>query len=240
MFRRGDLERQTKEAFFNGLKPEYQAMVVHKKDNPTVGMTDLLSAVCECEENQENNRHNRRADYTKTYPPSTSHPSYRDRDHHDNARVLPSVPPGQNRYQPDNHHTDRNVPIHAAQVEPEHEYDYRDEGDYIPEYADYDQGLDQDDVDLTFATDMWVMAIERADGLERKTGKCFNCREVGHYWRECQKPLKEDFKRLRDQPKRRQEELNGKGGPRKGGRVPQNVNGKPQAPAKTPAVQVPQ
>ena len=88
------------------------------------------------------------------------------------------------------------MPIRAAQVEPEHEYDYRDEGDYIPEYADYDQGLDQDDVDLTFATDMWAMAVERADSLERKTRKCFNCQEVGHYWRECQKPLKEDFKRL--------------------------------------------
>ena len=85
MFHRGDLERQTKEAFFNGLKPEYQAMVVHKKDDPTVGMTDLLSAIRECEENQENNRRNRRADYAKTYPPSTSRPSYRDRDHHDNA-----------------------------------------------------------------------------------------------------------------------------------------------------------
>ena len=59
MFCRGDLERQMKEAFFNGLKPEYQAMVVHKKDDPTVGTTDLLSAVRECEENRENNRHNR-------------------------------------------------------------------------------------------------------------------------------------------------------------------------------------
>ena len=58
MFRRGDLECQTKEAFFNGLKPKYQAMVVHKKDDPTVGTTDLLSAVRECEENQENNRRN--------------------------------------------------------------------------------------------------------------------------------------------------------------------------------------
>ena len=97
MFHRGDLERQTKEAFFNGLKPEYQAMVVHKKDDPTVGTTDLLSAVCECEENQENNRRNRRADYAKTYLPSTSRPSYRDnRDHRDNARVPPPVPPGQN------------------------------------------------------------------------------------------------------------------------------------------------
>ena len=59
MFRRGDLECQTKEAFFNGLKPKYQAMVVHKKDDPTVGTTDLLSAICEYEENQENNRRNR-------------------------------------------------------------------------------------------------------------------------------------------------------------------------------------
>ena len=59
MFRRGDLERQTKEAFFNGLRPEYQAMVVHKRDDPRIGMTDLLSAVRECEENEENNRRNR-------------------------------------------------------------------------------------------------------------------------------------------------------------------------------------
>ena len=58
MFRRGDLERQTKEAFFNGLKPEYQSMVVHKRDDPAVGTTNLLSAVWECK-NQENNRRNR-------------------------------------------------------------------------------------------------------------------------------------------------------------------------------------
>ena len=58
MFCRGDLECQTKEAFFNELKSEYQVMVVHKKDNPTIGMTDLLSAIHECEENQENNRRN--------------------------------------------------------------------------------------------------------------------------------------------------------------------------------------
>ena len=60
MFRRGDLECQMKEAFFNGLKPEYQVMVVHKKDDPTIGTTDLLSAVRECEENEENQENNRR------------------------------------------------------------------------------------------------------------------------------------------------------------------------------------
>ena len=76
MFRKGDLERQTKEAFFNGLKSEYQAMVVHKRDDLTISITNLLSAVRECEENQENNRHNRRADYVKVYPPSHSCPAY--------------------------------------------------------------------------------------------------------------------------------------------------------------------
>ena len=76
MFRQGDLERQMKEAFFNRLWLEYQAMVVHKRDNPRIGTTDLLSAVRECEENEENNRHNRRAEYAKAYPPSTSHPNY--------------------------------------------------------------------------------------------------------------------------------------------------------------------
>ena len=39
MFCKGDLEHQTKEAFFNGLRSEYQAMVVHKRDDPMVGTT---------------------------------------------------------------------------------------------------------------------------------------------------------------------------------------------------------
>ena len=76
MFRKGDLERQTKEAFFNGLKSEYQAMVMLYSDNPTISITELLSAVRECEENQENRRRNRQADYVKAYPPSHSRPAY--------------------------------------------------------------------------------------------------------------------------------------------------------------------
>ena len=49
MFRPGDLEHQAKETFFNGLRPEFQSMVVHKRNDPSV------SIVRECEENQENN-----------------------------------------------------------------------------------------------------------------------------------------------------------------------------------------
>ena len=55
MFRPGNLECQAKEAFFNGLRPEFQSMVVHKRDDPSMSITKLLVAIRECEENQENN-----------------------------------------------------------------------------------------------------------------------------------------------------------------------------------------
>ena len=57
MFRPGDLECQAKEAFFNGLLPEFQLMVVHKRDDPSVSITK----------------------YAKAYPPSTT----RNENYHD-------------------------------------------------------------------------------------------------------------------------------------------------------------
>ena len=58
MFRPSNLEHQAKEAFFNGLHPEFQSLVVHKRDDPSVSITKLLIAMRECEENQENNQCN--------------------------------------------------------------------------------------------------------------------------------------------------------------------------------------
>ena len=107
---------------------------------------------------------------------------------------------------------DRNVPIHATQVEPGYDYCYQEDGDYLPEYANYNLPLDQEDEELTFATEMCNIAIQKADVIERQSGKCFNCKELGHYWRDCPKPLREEFQCLQDHPKRRQEELNRKGG----------------------------
>ena len=72
MFRPGDLEHQAKEAFFNGLCPEFQSMVVHKRDDPSMSITKLLVPMRECKENQENNQRNRQAEYAKAYPPSTT------------------------------------------------------------------------------------------------------------------------------------------------------------------------
>ena len=77
MFRLGDLEHHTKNTFFNGLHPEYQAMVVHKQDDPRVSITQLLIIVCECKENKAQHHRSHCAEYAKAYPPSTSRPPYR-------------------------------------------------------------------------------------------------------------------------------------------------------------------
>ena len=142
-------------------------MVVHKRDDPTIGTTDLLSAVRECEENQENNRRNHQANYAKVYPPSHSRPTYQN---DQNARAAPppapALPPIGNRYRNDNHRVDQNVPIHATQVEPEYNYRYQDDGKCMPEYVNYDLPLDQEDEELTFVTEMCNIAIQKADVME--------------------------------------------------------------------------
>ena len=69
MFQPGDLQYHAKNAFFNGLHPEYQAMVIHKRDDPQTSITHLLIAVRECEENEAQHRRSRQAEYAKAYPP---------------------------------------------------------------------------------------------------------------------------------------------------------------------------
>ena len=59
MFRPGDLEYNAKNAFFNGLWPEYQATVVHKPDDPGVSITELLITMRECEENEAQHHRSR-------------------------------------------------------------------------------------------------------------------------------------------------------------------------------------
>ena len=233
----GDLEYHAKNTFFNGLHPEYQAMVIHKQDDPQTSITHLLIAVQECEENEAQHCRSRRAEYARAYPPSMSKPPYRTN----------NTDPHQRR--PDNSHQDQthyhwqdnngsNVTIHAAQVEPAMEIEA--EEDYIPPYIDYDNDpQDRDDVELTFHTEVYAAAIRMADDTEWRDNRCYNCKEKGHFWCQCTKPLKEEFQRLLDHPKQREKELNKKGGPgAKGGLVPQPVPA--VAPVPTLAAMAPQ
>ena len=150
---------------------------------------------------------------------------------------------------PDNSHQDQtrycqqdnngpNVTIHATQVKPAMEIEA--EEDYIPPYIDYNNALqDRDDVELTFHTEVYAATIRMADDTEWQDNRCYNCKEKGHFWHQCTKPLKEQFQRLLDHPKQREKELNKKGGPgAKGGQVPQPAPA--VAPVPTPVAAAPQ
>ena len=87
--------------------------------------------------------------------------------------------------------------------------------DYIPLYFDYENILqDRDDVEMTFYTEVYAAATRMADDTEQRDNHCYNCKEKGHFWHQCTKPLKEEFQWLLDRPKQRDNELNNKGGPR--------------------------
>ena len=238
MFWQGDLEQHAKNAFFNGLHPEYQAIVVHKQDDPCVNITQLLIAKCECEENEAQYHRNCHAEYAKAYPPSTSRPPYWTNNTDSHQCRPDNVQQDQSCYcQQDNcnNNNNANVTIHTIQVEPTMQI--QAEEDYIPPYVHYNNPVqDQDDVELTFYTEFYTAAIRMADDTEWQESHCFNCKEVRHFWHQCTKLLKEEFQQLMDHPKQRAEKLNKKGGPRvKGGQVPQPV---PLMP--TLAVAVPQ
>ena len=232
MFRAGNLEHHTKEAFFNGLRPEYRAMVVHKCDNPDITITQLLTAMRECEENEENNRCNRRAKYAKAYPPFMSRPTYgTDRGTHH----PPLAPLAQGHYgcQEKGH-----VPIHTAHVKPATGAPAGDS--YIPPYADYDNPDQVRDVEYEFYTDFYTATVKMANDAERCHDRCFNCKEPGHMWQNCPKPLKEEFKCIKERAEQQQEQLNRPGGPgAKEGCVPQQTQ-KPQVPAPALAAVMPQ
>ena len=111
---------------------------------------------------------------------------------------------------------------------------------YIPQYIDYDNpALDRDDVEMTFYTEVYATTIRMANDTEWQDNHCYNCKEKGHFWCQCTKPLKEEFQQILDCPKQRDYELNKKGGPgTKSGRVPQPAPAVALTPA--PAVAVPQ
>ena len=92
--------------------------------------------------------------------------------------------------------------------------------DYLPPYVNYNNPdeLEQGDPELTLYTQFYKAAVQLADNAKRRDGHCQNCKETGHFWHECQQPLREEFKHLMDHTRQHQEELNKNGGPRtKGG-----------------------
>ena len=139
MFRPGDLEHQAKDAFFNGLHPEYQLMVVHKQDDPRVNITQLLAAIRECEENQENNWHNHHAEDAKVYLPSTTRNNNKNYcNHHQNIHTLHfhTLPHNMNQDRNCYHQDDSpTLPIPVVHADPDVHIQVNN--DYLSPYVNY-------------------------------------------------------------------------------------------------------
>ena len=187
-------------------------MVVHKRDDPQTSITHLLITVRECKENEAQHRRSGWAEYTKAYPPSMNKPPYRTNNTDPHQRRLDNNHQDQACYHRQDNNNSPNITIHAAQVEPTMEI--QAEEDYIPLYIDYDNTLqDRDDIEMTFYTEVYAAAIRMADDTKQRDNQCYNCKEMGHFWCQCTKPLKEEFQWLIDHPKQKDNELNKKGGP---------------------------
>ena len=224
MYREGQLKRQAKECFFDGLRPEYRSMISHLKDDPTKNMLDLLAGVQKCEEYEASNRRNRRNDYARAYPPSAARQNAPDGG---NNRA------NGNGRQPYPGNARGNVPVKAALVEPEYEgsgggeYDVGDLGEPM-----YDENANGEDQELELYTKFFAAQVQLADNNERRNGLCFNCKDKGHQWRACPQPLREEMKRYKEKLAQREHQLNRNGGPgTQGGRVPPVPHANPATPA---------
>ena len=103
--------------------------------------------------------------------------------------------------------------------------------DPIPEEpespADYDSELED-----SYDEGYYMAMVHAADEIDHTWGRCYNCGEEGHQWRDCAKPLKDSLREAKEQLNRRKKpDLNWEGGTRaKGGWFPQGAGAKGQPP----------
>ena len=164
----GELTRMTKEYFYSGLRPEHRPIVAHLKDRPDASCMSLLIAL---QENEQNDAQTRTRYPPNTTPRMNGQPRPRQADRPVDHRVGGfNVRPVQMEQEDDGYTTQ---PVHLG-AEPEEEYDHEDQ------YEDPDLNHW---VDQGFYNGM----VQAADSADVRFGRCFNCLEEGHRWRECTK-----------------------------------------------------
>ena len=192
-----ELERTAKEAFYNGLCDEYKPMVVHMLENPGVTVGDLVEAVRKVESIQER-RCIQRQDAFR-YAPSTSYckPTFKkdkgkDKDRRDDRGNPKSA-----------------VRAQVTQVEPDSEPEFRSSAESNKEGSADENALSRDGY--------YCCAIRNVDQSETFFGACFNCRDQGHRWRQCTKPLRQALQEIKDRIGQDGDRLNVFGGGGNGG-----------------------
>ena len=160
-FQPGELARMKKQCFFAGLRENYKYLVSHLKDQDDVDPVLMLKEIRECDESR--------------YPANTSHPPKSANDG-----------PAKNTNYYDKKNYDRwgygNYTAQAANV-PEDPDNHKSDS-----LSDEVSEKEYDDVQQDRSYHVGVMFT--ADEGEAFFGKCYNCGEPGHPWKECKKPMK--------------------------------------------------
>ena len=160
-FQPGELTRMKKACFFASLQENYKYLVSHLKDQEDIDLVFMLKEIRECDESH--------------YLASTS-----------NAPKVSSdgTPKSVGYYDKKNYdrHGYGSDQAHAANIPDEPD-------DYQPDsLSEVESGRENDDVQQDKS--YHVRVTMTADEGEAFFGKCYNCGEPGHPWRDCKKPLK--------------------------------------------------
>ena len=150
-----------KACFFAGLWENYKYLVSHLKDQEDIDPVFMLKEIWECDES--------------CYPASTSNPPKGSGD---------SAPKSAGYYDKKNYDQRGygSYQAHVANV-PDEPDDYQSES-----LSEVESGRENDDVQQDKSYHIGVTTT--ADEGEAFFGKCYNCGEPGHPWRDCKKPLK--------------------------------------------------
>ena len=217
-FRPGELTRMTKEYFYSRLRPEHRPIMAHLKDRPNASCMKLLIAL---QENEQNDAQ------TRTRYPANTTPRPKGQAHPRQADWQADRKPGRFNQRPiqleqeDEGYLMRPVQLGA---EPEEKYEQEDQFE--------DPGINHW-MDQGFHIGM----VQAADSADARFGRCFNCLEEGHRWRECTKlPLLPELQEILDR-----EALNQKGGAGgKGGCTPHPKKGNGKQGDRRPPTKNPQ
>ena len=160
-FQPEELAWMKKQCFFAGLWENYKYLVSHLKDQDDVGPVLMLKEIWECDE--------------LWYPANTSHPPKSTND---------GPAKNTNYYNKKNHDQQgyENYTAWAANVLDDPDNHKSDS------LSDEVSQKENDDVQQDWSYHVGVTFM--ADEEEAFFGKCYNCGEPCHPWRECKKPMK--------------------------------------------------
>ena len=154
-----------KQCFFAGLQKNYKYLVSHLKDQDDVDPVLMLKEIRECNESQ--------------YPASTSNP----------PKSTSDGPVKNTNYYDKKNYDRQGYSSYTACVVNVRDSPEDYESDSLSEDA---SERENDDVQQDWLYHVGVMFM--ANEGEAFFGKCYNCGEPGHPWRECKKLLKPALK----------------------------------------------